>query len=158
VEPVAEITILALGARGNEITVLAVPDLIGVFGIHAIALLKGDLRNDILKFLELKEKVLQKIVIAAVFRRIPLVRIPAQLAINRKGRIRRIHGNDVFLAKVAGTLIERPLVSPGQPPLKPAIGTKGRRRNAYLFVKGEIVRFDDERLFTVLTTFCFGIH
>jgi hypothetical protein len=91
-------------------------------------------------------------------RRLPFIRVPFRIFIDREWRSCGIQGNYPLSGKVAGSFIEfseRPEHEPmpGATPM-----TLRGNRHLYAFIKGLVVRKNDERLVAVSTSFRFPVH
>ena len=106
-----------------------------------------------MKHRELFKERYGKIIFTTEFQRIPFVRPPTFMAVDRKRNFGLKHRNNTLFTKIALAFIQRTLVPPYEPARKTALPTPRRRRDAYFFIEIEILRFDDELTFTILARF-----
>jgi hypothetical protein len=165
----------AVLAMGDIAAVDAVLVVIGVS--HHVAILEAQSHVDVFRVFErgrvgvktqkrrflhkrikLKEKGGFWIVINTVGHRIPTIAPPRLAGICLVGFFGGKHGDHILPGKTALPFIKGTLVPPRKSAYQAALRTPGRRRDLDLFVKTEILRFNDEVLLTVLALFSFLGH
>jgi hypothetical protein len=146
ITPKSIIAILAADAGMSKIT------------IHNISGSQRRAGNHFHKFPVLGKKRLAEIIIPAVIKPVPFVRIPAFAAINDKRVIRRMNAKNLLLAHFARMAVKRMPFSAGLAPHIPALRTPSRRRDFYFLVKLEIFRLYSEIFPTILAILNLQIH
>ena len=125
--------------------------MLRIVGIHKIEDISRWPRNRIHELEKLLEKRTRKIVVTAVGHRIPFIRPPVVMLVHFQSGIRRNPRKNLLPARRIFHAIEIPLIPKNKPPDEPALRTPRWRRDLYFVIENEILRFDDELGFTILT-------
>lgn len=151
-------TVLRIYETGHEIAVFRVISIIHIIAVDAVAVTEGsDTGNGLYEGFELREERTREVNFLPVGRRIPRITPPTVVAVDGERSLRRVSGNDFFLAQVTWTLIECEFIAESHPPLETTVGAECRSWHLKLFVKCQVSIADRELIFTVLT--CSGfIH
>ena len=92
----------------KEIAVFQVAHKIRIVAVHErfIKVIKSRDRGALPQFMELRKKRFREVILGAIVKRVPAVRVPALRAIHVVGAFGTVHGNNFFPAQAARTLVK----------------------------------------------------
>ncbi len=97
-----------------------------IFAVLIVRIEKSEFWYRLIQFFKLFEKRPVKIEIAAVRKRVPLVRPPFVLAVDLERFVGRVDRNDILSRRVAMAFVKFSIVPKGEPALSATIRTEGR--------------------------------